>query len=430
MPPLGILFIGATLEKEGHEVQVVDLTGVVEWKPLVRRALDDSPDLIGLTCTTPQYPRSLAIREEIRQQGWTGPLTIGGIHVTSDPDGVLADQWEGVCVGEGERATVQMLEDLRNGGLHGLYQMPLVRDLDSLGHPARHLLNIRSYKYDVGGRAATTTFSQRGCVYRCSFCESPLAGGFTVRYHSPEWVRDDVLHVKELGFGAMMFFDDEMNIDIPRLYRVCELIKPLDIKWRCFVVASKTNKEILRTMKEAGCHEVGVGFESGSPQLLKNIHKPQTVEIMKRFAQDAHEVGLRFKAFCIVGLPGESWDTVRMTEKMLEETKPDDLDVSILQVYPGSPIYVYAEEYHRKGLSWEINYNPEKLWYKSSPEKYGELIQVSTPYMSRSELIAARNYLELKFKSPEWREKHIKKTPWERLDADLPYVREWIKRLV
>lgn len=428
MAPLGILFIGAYLEKFGHEVRVADLTGVVDWKREMAKLVAWGPGLIGFTSTTPQYPLTLAIRDYVRQElGCFVPAAIGGIHVTSDPSGVAQDAWHAWAIGEGEVSAKRLVDDWSQFHLRTPYESPLVQNLDELGHPARHLVDIRSYRYELDGRPATTTFSQRGCKYRCGFCESPLAGGFQVRYHSPQWVLDDVTICRDLGFEGVHFFDDELNIDTKRLEKVCALLEPLGMVFRGFFVASRSTPELLHAMKKAGFWEILVGFESGDPQVLKNIHKPQTVDIMRRFARQVREAGIRWKAACIVGLPGESWTTIRATEKLLEECRPDDVDVSILQVYPGSPIYRNADEYHRKGLSWDIDYS--RMWYKTSPGSYAKLVQVHTTGMSRAELVAARDYLELRFKAPEWREKFIHKVPWDRLDADLDYVRKWSQQL-
>lgn len=431
MPPLGILFVGASLERAGHEVKILDLTGVADWKKELPKLLNWSPDVIGFTGTTPQYPLTLAIRDYIRGAfGWFGPMVVGGIHVTSDPEGVWRDNWNAMVVGEGEVSAVNLVDDVARHHLTLRYESPLVQNLDDLGHPARHLVDIRSYRYELDGKPATTTFSQRGCKYRCAFCESPLAGGFQVRYHTPEWFRDDAVLCRDLGFQGVHAFDDELNIDLKRLLRICELIEPLGMTFRGFFVASRSTPELLRAMKRAGFWELLVGFESGDPEVLKNIHKPQTVDIMRRFAAQVRESGIRWKAACIVGLPGESWDTIRKTDELLTECKPDDVDFSILQVYPGSPIARNEAEYRAKGLSWDIDYhNLDRMWYKAAPGDYQKLVQVRTTAMTQEELVLARDWLEARHKPEDWKRKFGVKAPGDRLDPDLSYVREWAKRL-
>ncbi len=427
MPPLGILFVAASLERAGHEVRIADLTGLADWKDEMMKMVDWQPGMIGYTGMTPQYPLTLAIRQRVEEWGYDGAQVLGGIHATSDPEGVVRDPWHAVATGEGELSVLRMAEDASLGPMHRTYSSPLVPNLDEFGHPARHLVDIRSYKYELNGVPATTTFSQRGCKFRCAFCESPLAGGFQVRYHSVDWVEQEARAVQDLGFDGMHFFDDELNIDTKRLLQICERLAPYNMTLRGFFVASRSTPELLRAMKKAGFWELLVGFESGDPAILRNIHKPQTVDIMRTFARQVRESGIRWKAACIVGLPGESWESIAMTERMLEECRPDDVDFSILQVYPGSPIYRNADEYHREGLEWEIDYS--KSWYKSGPSDYGKLVQVHTRGMSRLELVAARDYLEWKFKDPAWKAKFKVTTPTDRIDPDLEYVRAWSKQL-
>jgi anaerobic magnesium-protoporphyrin IX monomethyl ester cyclase len=431
MPPLGILFVGAYLEKFGHEVNVLDLTGVADWKADLPKLLDWQPDIIGFTSTTPQYPLTLAIRDYLRGTlGWSGPLIAGGIHVTSDPDGVLADGWDAQVVGEGELSAKQLVADVQAHSLRPRYQSPLVPNLDDLGHPARHLVDVRSYRYELDGRPVTTTFSQRGCIFRCAFCESPLAGGFQVRYHSVDWFEQEVRIAQGLGFEGLMCYDDELNVDTDRLLKICDRIAPYNMVFRGFFVASRSTPELLRAMKRAGFWEILVGFESGNAEILRNIHKPQTTDIMRRFARQAREAGIRWKAACIVGLPGETWATIEETDRMLTECKPDDVDFSILQIYPGSPIARNDAEYRSKGLSWDVDYHGlDRLWYKAGPTDYQRLVQVRTTGMSREELVLARNWLEFRHKAPEWLEKFHVKPPTDRVDADLDYVREWAHKL-
>ena len=427
MAPLGLLFIGQALEDAGHEVHVADLTGVADWKPEMRKLLDWSPGMIGYTGTTPQYPLNLAIRQYVRQEEYNGPQVLGGIHATSDPQGVLRDNWDAVAYGEGEKSVVRMATDARLGTLHQTYESPLEPNLDRYGHPARHLVDIRSYRYELDGKPATTTFSQRGCKYRCAFCESPLAGGFQVRYHSPQWFYDDAVICRDLGFEGVHDFSDELNIDIPRLERICELVEPLGMTFRGFFVASRSTSELLAKMKRAGFWEILVGFESGNAQVLKNIHKPQTPDIMRAFAKQVRASGIRWKAACIVGLPGETWQTIAETDRMLTECQPDDVDFSILQVYPGSPIGRHPEEYRAKGLSWQVDYS--KSWYKSDPASYMKLVQVRTAALSQEDLVAARTWLELRHKSPEWVDKFVPKDITDRKDWDLEQVRKWARTL-
>jgi radical SAM superfamily enzyme YgiQ (UPF0313 family) len=210
-----------------------------------------------------------------------------------------------------------------------------------------------------------------------------------------------------------------MNLDKKRIIGICEKIAELeDIKWRGFVVTAKFDKDIAEACRRSGCYEIASGIESGSPTILKNIRKPATVDINRRFIRTAKQAGLRVKGFFIVGLPGESWTTIRETERFLESLKEegnplDDLDCSILQVYKGAPIYLNPLdiEFNR---DWE-----EKAYYKSEPGVYENLVQVRTAAMTKYDLIAARNYLESKNKKYGWTKQYS-----DRKDLDDIYQRE------
>jgi radical SAM superfamily enzyme YgiQ (UPF0313 family) len=232
-----------------------------------------------------------------------------------------------------------------------------------------------------------------------------MAGSFTVRAMTPQRIQDEVRYIRDTwGIHGIMYFDDEMNLDMKRMLGICQTMKELeDIVWRGFVVTAKWNDELARVCKESGCYEIASGIESGSPTILKNIRKPATVDINRRFIISAKKAGLRVKCFCIVGLPSESWTTISETDRFFqgladEKYITDDCDFSILQIYKGSPLYAKPQD-----LVFE-DVDPSSQYYKSSPESYENLVQVQTPYMSKYDLICARNYLEYKWKKKGWLE--------------------------
>lgn len=399
MPPLGLLYLGATLKTAGHEVELVDLSAVRDWETDTQLKKLLEVDLVGITSVTPQFEISKKVKNWIKANDSHQPVLLGGVHASSAPDECTKANFDAIAIGEGEQAFLHMIYDYtHNNELGNTYVEPLIPDLDTLPFPDRTLVDIKSYKYKVGGRDATTYFTQRGCPYRCSYCESPLMGGFKVRFRSPESIVAEAKQVIEnYGLDGMMFFDDEFNLDYTRTRKICKLLKPLNVKFRCFAVAGKADENLLRDMKEAGCVEVAVGFESGSDKILKNIKKPATRALNMKFIQTAKKVGLKIKAFMIIGLPGESWETIKETEEFLKEAKLDDMNFNILQVYPGSFIHQSPDEY-------DISYTEdwEKTWASSQPGNYEKLIQVSTSSMTSEEIVKARNYLEYKFKPQLW----------------------------
>ena len=147
-----------------------------------------------------------------------------------------------------------------------------------------------------------------------------MAGSFTVRAMSPQRIQDEVRHIRDTyGIHGIMFFDDELNLDKKRMLAICQKIKELgDIVWRGFFVTAKFDREIAEACKESNCYEVASGIESGSPTILKNIQKPATVDLNRKFLVTAKQAGLRTKAFMIIGLPGESWQTIKESYNFLK----------------------------------------------------------------------------------------------------------------
>lgn len=437
MPPLGILYLASWLGKHGHFCSVIDLAGTEDWqKHLMLESKKLDCDWIGITCTTPQYFDAIKILKFLESQNIRTPIIVGGIHLTSvahvNEMDFLKDGFSSYVIGEGFNAVTKICEDIENGNLNQMYTEPILKDVNVLPFARRDLIDIKSYDYHLGDTKATTFYSQWGCAYDCSYCESPLSGGIIngvkiIRAMIPQRIQNEVRHIRDVyGIHGIMFFDDEMNLSKQRMLGICAKLKELgDIVWRGFVVTAKFDEELAMACKSSGCYEIASGIESGSEEILRNIRKPATRAINRRFIITAKNVGLRVKAFLIVGLPGESWKSIRATDEFLSELKsinaaPDDIDVSILQVYKGAPVYQHPGDVVFK-RDWS-----EKSYYKSGPlqleteaSQAAELVQVTTAQMNEYDLTAARNYLESKYKQKDWIKNYT-----DRKDYDDIYGRE------
>src|SRR5438309_5803383 len=337
MPNLGILFLSAWLRKHGHEPSVIDLAGVDDWQERLRAEQNKIQDAswVGLSCTSPQYSISKAIRDYIKSDlGYDLPIACGGMHVTSlnyahEMGFLQTDGFDSYCLGEGYNAVTKMCNDLKEEGrLRKVYVEPVLKDINELPFAARDLVDIKSYKYKLGDVSASTMYSQYGCYYECSYCESKMAGSFVVRMMNAQRIYDEILHgmIEPYQLLGTMMFDDELNLNRHRMMDICEKFKAIkkdykDFCWRGFLVVAKTDEEMFKAMKESGCYECATGIESMSPKILLNIRKPATVEQNMRFIHLAKKAGLRVKVFMIMGLPGEDWSTVRETDEALSLLK-------------------------------------------------------------------------------------------------------------
>ncbi len=374
--PLGLWSLGAALREAGHEPVYCDL-GLGD--PLPKDC-----SVWCLTGTTPQRANMQMVADAA-----TVPLVIGGPHASSAPDDALKLGGT-VIVGEGD----QVLPELLAGPIphHAIIHAARIKDLDALPYPDRS--QARRYHYtlkDRGGLAhdCATAITSRGCPHRCAFCS---AGVWERRYtaRSAAHVLGEMAELRDVhGYEAVHFYDDSLALDKRRLKGICDGMRRLGMIWRCFVRADQVDPATLGMMAEAGCVEIGMGVESGSDAVLDAIQKDETSAEQATAIHWAHVAGIRVKTFIIVGLPGETWETLEETEQFIARTQPDDVDITVLQVYPGAPIYERPERY-------DVTVETAGGWYKGKPGEYH--VGHRTAALSADDLRIARDYLEARFK--------------------------------
>jgi len=270
-------------------------------------------------------------------------------------------------------------------GERGSYY-PQIKDIDTIPYPDRRLIDIKSYHYQIDGEEATTIMTSRGCPYDCAFCQHPWHG---VRMHSAEYITDELKYLRnDLGYKAVMFFDDIFTLKKKRLCKVAKALKTLSMIYRCFIRSDIVDRNTLKLLRETGCREVGFGAESGSQEILNTISKHNTVDRNTWLVEECRRLGIRTKAFLMVGLPGESNESCQATYDWIKEVAPDSWDITIYQPYKGSPISNNPLEYDIK-----IDYHRySDMWYKGKPGRYHSC--VATSRLSSNEIVAWRSRIE------------------------------------
>jgi anaerobic magnesium-protoporphyrin IX monomethyl ester cyclase len=371
-PPLGLLCVSAALKVQGEE-QVIVHDGPVDKIP-------DNYSVYGISATTPQFPMAVEAMKSLRSRNPVSRFIIGGPHATVDPESCLKVGFDNVVMGEGEIGAGVALK----------YQTKIVWARPSVPiFPDRDAIDINSYTFKVNDIPATTLMSSRGCPYHCGFC---CKTSDKARLYPAEFVNKEIslLHDK-YGFKALMFFDDIFILDRSRTEAILPTLKAKGITWRGFARADlivKHGPEFAQKLKDSGCHEIGIGVESGSDRILEIIKKGESVDTIKWGISILKETGIRVKGFFIVGLPGENHRTIQETDYFIRQSGLDDLDVSLFQPYRGSPIYQNKQDY-------DINWNELELsnsWYKGTPGSYRS--QVWTRALSPDDLVEYRDELE------------------------------------
>ncbi|MDP2947196.1 MAG: radical SAM protein, partial [Nanoarchaeota archaeon] len=296
------------------------------------------------------------------------PVIFGGIHPTSVPEETLKDDGvDFVAVGEGELTFAELLRELetekdfsrvkglaykKEGKILINERRELIKDLDSIPMPARHLFDMKYYaerwNWPRGHWLRTANMmSSRGCPYSCIFCASKVMFGRTFRTNSVKRTVDEVEHlVKDYGFECVSFSDDTFAIDKQRAIEVAREIRRRNLKvlTRFQLRANTCDEDLLAELKQAGCIQVDIGVESGSERVLKIIDKKITVEQIKNAFALLKKHGIKSSATFIIGIPGETREDIEMSRKLAEEINSDYTQFFILTPYPGTPLWEQAKE--------------------------------------------------------------------------------------
>src|ERR1700677_243212 len=227
---------------------------------------------------------------------------------------------------------------------------PQVEDLDAMPWATKIYmrdLDVTRYNVPFLLHPFIALYSTRGCPAQCTFCLWPQTlSGHAWRKRSTDDVAAELAWAKRAFPEVKEFFfdDDTFNIQKARTIELCEKLKPLGLTWSCNSRVT-SDYDTLKSMKEAGCRLLVVGFESGDPQILKNIKKGATVERARAFVRDCHELGLVIHGDFILGLPGETKASIRNTIKFAKQLDCETIQVSLAHAFPGTELFDFVEKH-------------------------------------------------------------------------------------
>jgi radical SAM superfamily enzyme YgiQ (UPF0313 family) len=340
-PPLGLLSIAAYARAQGLRVHVADLAGIPDsqWRSLIPRSR-----VYGITSFTASYHLLASIIAVCRDAQRGCRIAVGGPHASALPERTRDElDTDVVVVGEGELAAVRICSE--EAPLGGVVVAERITDLDGLPMPAYDLLPLASYSRLLCGQPSAGIVTSRGCPYNCMFCARSVFGR-CVTFRSAEAVREEVEHLRDAyGYRHFIFHDDLFAATPSRLGTMCCQLGPLTIRFRCNVRPGQLRREELAMLRDAGCVTIGVGAETGSQRLLDAARKGVQVEQIVETSRYAHEAGLRVRLYLMVGLPGETWDTVRETLALVRTCRPDEHLLTTFVPLPGSDCWRSPDRY-------------------------------------------------------------------------------------
>ena len=347
--PLNLASLAAYLIAQGVEVRIIDEIAGQDVESEIDKF---SPDLVGITATTPLAPDAYRVAKLCRSKKI---LTVmGGVHATILPEEAI-EHVDIVVKGEGERA---MLDIVNKEIESGIVAYPSdIESIDEIPIPARDLLQQEFYLYakkrlgDVVGHLyfappkarIANVLTSRGCPYACIFCHNSWRNT-RVRFHSPQRI---ILEIKELiesyQVDALFFLDDNFCSNKSRLREICRMMgeNSIDIPWACNATSNDIDEETASLLKGAGCKQVMFGFESGSQRILEVLRKRTRVDKNSQAAEICKEAGLLVGASFMIGNPTETVEDVKMTQEFIRNCggNIDMLGVNITTPYPGTQIW-------------------------------------------------------------------------------------------
>jgi len=362
LPPLGLAYLAAMLEKHKYEVRILDTQlfnlGVRET---VNECREFMPDIIGIYTLTSSFKLVVKLSKELKKN-LNVKIAVGGAHPTIEPIQVLQNNDINFSIiGEGESTFTELLKELEKKNpnflkVKGLafkhkgkiiYNGPRapIKNLDEIPFPARHLLKMNLYKPSPNHYKKlpyTTMTASRGCPYACTFCSSSRIWKQHYRTRSVRNVIKEIkLLKKEYGTKDIGFWDDLWGVNPKWVEEFCYELKKsnLDISWSCELRVDSANKESLKKMADAGCWCIFYGIESLDQDVLNAINKKVSSKQIINALKWTKEAGIEIRANFILALPRE---TPQKVKKMLKELVKIDIEYvkfNILTPYPGTKLY-------------------------------------------------------------------------------------------
>ncbi len=391
LPPMGLMYLASVI-RDDYDVQILDATvedfynvvplagGFQQFGlsyPEIRRRIEAfKPDLVGMTCLFSQViPVIRDLCRMVKEIDAEVPTVIGGAYPTYLAGECLEDpNLDFVALGEGEYTFRDLLGRIRQGSdlsdidglayrnrdgtLHVSPRTAYIPNLDDLPFPARDLVPMEKY-FSISrpqalackSRRNTTFMSSRGCTARCTFCSSTKFWGGTLRVRSPGNVLAEMREIKEkYRVEELQFVDDNLTSNRKAARQIFEAMvsEKMDLHWSTpnGIALWTLTPEMLDLMKEAGCYELTLAFESGVQEVLTEIiKKPLRLAQAEEITRYIKEIGIRTNAYFIVGFPGETVEQMRQTFRFARRVKVDSAAFFIATPLPGTELLESAERH-------------------------------------------------------------------------------------
>lgn len=379
-PPVHLGYLAAALLVAGYDARIFDFKRLdAKEEELFERIIAFAPRLIGITSVTVEMPGASRLIEKFRRRLPDAKIALGGVHPTALPERTLEETGaDFVARGEGEKILENLIKELssanprletipgitysRDGAVTSNPPETPIENLDALPFPAWAQMPPAAYSaftMQLYKRRPVVApiLTSRGCPFSCAFCASRVHG-LKIRSRAPARVADELeMLARDFSLGEFLILDDNFTQSKAHALAVCEEIirRKLDLVWRMpqGMRADTVDEELIRAFKRSGCYEVGFGIESGNQKILDRARKKLDLSIVHDRIRMIKRHGLGVYGFFIIGLPGETPQTVMDTIRFMRRGF-DHVSVSYCIPYPGSALYEDYVSFHGAAPDWGL----------------------------------------------------------------------------
>ncbi|MBN8579587.1 MAG: B12-binding domain-containing radical SAM protein [Anaerolineae bacterium] len=398
-PPLGTLYAASYIREKGYTVALFDAIlaeSEQEWAqslddhtPQYAVIYEDNFNYLSKMCLSRMREAAFTMIRMAKERGCV--VILCGADVTDHSDHYLAQGADYCILGEGEETLAELLSQLSAGKdasevigqasrftLHAI-RRPDIKNIDALPFPAWDLVDIEKYKklwLERHGYFSMNMVTTRGCPYHCNWCAKPIWGQ---RYNSrsPENVAAEMKWLKEnFAPDHIWFADDIFGLKPNWAERFADLLIENDAvtPFKCLKRADLVTEKTAAALAKAGCQIVWVGAESGSQKILDAMDKGDQVEDIYRATDLLHAHGIKVGFFLQFGYPGETWDDVQLTLKMVRECMPDDIGISVSYPLPGTKFYERVKLELGEKQNWVDSDDLAMLYHGPFPQEFYRIL--------------------------------------------------------
>lgn len=374
--PVGLCYLAASLEKAGYRPEIFDSLNQNPIEAFAEKIKNNDYDAIGFGVVTPSFASTNLLASMVKKNSKKTRVFVGGAHPTIIGPKLLKDMPDVdiAIFQEGEATIVELVQFLEKdrpldqvkgiafrsagGEIISTGFRELIKDLDDIPFPARHLVNMKKYVPTPGQFFKLPVLSMvasRGCAFRCAYCVNDQVWP-RYRVRSAKNVADEMEFLKkEYGAKEIKFLDGAFSTNRQRTIEICEEIlrRDLGLLWRCETRVDLVDPELLRLMRKSGCRSISFGFESGDDEILKKMNKKTTTEQARKAVAWCKEAGIQAKGFFMLNYPGDTIESTERTIRFSRELNLDFVGFNMTTPYPGTKLYEEVEK------NYKVN---EKYW--------------------------------------------------------------------